>query len=173
MTTALAFPELLERTGARPGRGRRWWCGKCDGKTPVLSVDLVREVFYCHRCESGGGRRTLEGELGIQSHKPNPMEERRRRIVRAEAEQFAEWVRRKRIETAALLRDLDRHEATWREVGREQLAAREPVSEEVFAKLQMLAAWQGHTEGSYLRLCDFEHHAGELYREFVREREAA
>ena len=60
MMAALSFSELLERIGARPGRGRRWWCPKCDGKTPALAINSERGLFYCHRCQWRGGRRTLE-----------------------------------------------------------------------------------------------------------------
>ena len=166
MTTAMPFSELLEQNGARPGRGRRWWCARCDGGTPALAVDLERELFFCHRCQWRGGRGSLERELGITTPKPSPAEVRKRRIVRAEAERFVDWTRRRRIETAALLRALDGYERRWREVGRAELAAGGPVSERVWKKLQLAAAWQERAEIRWRRL-DFEKHAPELYAEFV------
>ena len=174
MLAAHSMCELLERSEARPSRyGRRWWCPRCEGKTPALAVDLEREVFFCHRCRWKGGRRTLARELGIETDKANPAEQRKALLICGEAERFAEWARRKRIGTAALLRELDGYEIRWREIGRKQLAAGEPVSELVWGKMQAITAWQQEAEARWQRLCEFDQNAPELYEEFVDRRQAA
>ena len=157
MSAALPFPELLERAGARPGRGQRWWCPRCDGKTPALAVDLDRELFCCHRYRCGwkGGRRALERELGIEAQGPTPAERRKARLVHTEAEDFLAWARRKRIEGAGLLRRLDKADSDWRDVGKKQVAVGEPVSEPVWARLELCWRWQEQAETQWRRLCDF------------------
>lgn len=170
----LPFTELLERAGARPGRGRRWWCPRCDGRTPALAVDLEREVFYCHRCQWRGGRRALERELGIMAEKPTPGERRKARLIRGEAERFAEWARARRIAAAELLRTLDKADADWREEGRQELETDGVVSERTWGRLHLAWLWAERIEETWRRLCDFERNAGELYQEYrSRMREAA
>ncbi|MBI3934961.1 MAG: hypothetical protein HY316_09740 [Acidobacteria bacterium] len=175
MTTALPFTELLERAGARPGRyGRKWHCPRCPERTaPALAVDRDREVFYCHRCQWRGGRRALESELGIEAQKPTPAERRKARLIHTEAERFLAWERRRRIAAAALLRTLDRADADWREVGRTELASGEPVSERVWARLELCWRWQERAEARYRRLCEFESNARELYMEYMGREKAA
>ena len=94
-------------------------------------------------------------------------------MVQTEAARFAEWTRRKRIAAAALSRDLDRHEAAWREEGQQELVGGKPVSERIWRKLELCARWQERTEFQWRRLLNFESNAGELYRQFLRERGAA
>jgi hypothetical protein len=169
---SLSFPALLECAGARPERGRRWRCGHCEGKSATLSVHPEKEVFFCHRCGWRGGRRSLERALGLATCTPAPAEIRERQLRRREAAEFVDWSRVKRIGLASLLRDLDKYEYRWREIGR-QFAAGLPVSEDVFAKLQSLAAWQEKTEIQWKRFVDFEKHAGALYAEFASQGKAA
>ena len=175
MSAALSFSELLQRDGAIPPRYERgkWKCGHCEGKSWTLSVDLDRELAFCHRCHWKASRRSLERELGLSVAEPTPAERRKARLIRREAEEFSEWARRKRIATAALLRDLDSYERQWREAGLEQLTAGQQVSEGVLAKLRILAMWQGKAETQWRRLCEFESTAPELYEEFVSRRAAA
>ncbi len=174
MTAALAFSELLERAGARPGRGRRWRCPHCPpGKSPALAVDAERAVFYCHRCQWSGGRRSLEQRLGIETKMPDARELQKRDLIRREAERLTEWARQRRIETAALLRTLDRADADWREVGRQELDSGKPVSESVWARLELCWRWQERAEAQWRRLLDFERNAAGLYREYASGREAA
>ena len=174
MMTALPFAELLERATARPGRGKRWFCPHClRGKSPALSVDLDQEVFFCHRCGWQGGRRTLEKELGIEGEKPTPVERLRAKLIQAEATNLLEWVRRKRIDTAALLRTLSKAEIDWREMSRAELASGQPVSELVWSRLQAIVEWQERAEARYERVCDIEKFGGELYQEFSQQRSAA
>ena len=176
MTATLTFLELLDRAGARPATyGRKWHCPRCPERTaPALAIDRQRELFYCHRCQWKGCRRALERELGIESHRPDPAEQRKARLIRGEAERFTAWARCKRIGTAALQRRLGRAELDWREIGQEQLAAGEPVSELVWARLELCWRWQEKVEVQWRKLCDFGNHAGKLYREFSsRMREAA
>lgn len=173
MTAALMFTELLERAGAWPGRGRRWWCPKCQGKTPALAVDPERELFYCHRCQWRGGRLALERELGIEAQKPTPAVRHRANLIRMEAERFADWVRRRRIETAALLRTLDKADADWLEAGRQERETGGRVSERTWRRLHMAWLWAELTEQTWKRLCEFERNAPELYGEFVSRGQAA
>lgn len=173
MTAALPFLELLERAGARPGRGRKWWCPRCEGRTPALSVDLEREVFYCHRCQWRGGRRALEREPGFEAQEPTPAEQSKARLIHFEAERFENWARRRRMEGAALLRVLDKADADWREVGRQELGSGNPVSERVWARLELCWLWQEQAEAGYSRLCDLENNFSELYNQFTSERRAA
>ena len=173
MMAALTSAELLERAGARPGRGRRWWCPRCQGRTPALAVDPERELFYCHRCLWRGGRRTLERELGIEAQKPTPAARHRANLIRMEAERFANWARRRRIEEAAVLRTLDKADGDWREVGRKELETHGGVSERTWGRLHLAWLWAELTEQTWQRLCDFEKNAAELYAEYVIEGKAA
>ena len=61
----------------------------------------------------------------------------------------------------------------WREVGREQLAAREPVSETVCGKLHLTWLWGEQAETQWRRLYEFANNAAELYGEFASEGKAA
>ena len=171
---SITFEHLLQQGGARPGRGRRWSCPSCPpGKYPSLAVDLLWELAFCHRCHWKASRRSLERYLGIEDRVPTASELRTQATIRWEAGRFAEWIRTERIATAALLRDLGRHEAAWREEGRAELAACKPVSERIWEKLELCVRWQERVEAQWQRLFNFEANAKELYREFSSERETA
>ena len=73
-------------------------------------------------------------------------------------------------EALALAKQVD---ANWRDVGREQLAAGEPVSERVWARLEPCWRWQERAEARYRRLCEFESNAAELDAEYAGRRKAA
>jgi hypothetical protein len=186
---AARTPNLRQTTA-------REWRGPCpihDGHHSNFAVDRETGRWFCHSaCGRGGDIIGLERELTgadfkaakaktfhlvgraiPNTPKPDPMELQMRWLVRREAEQFAEWTRRKRIETAALLRDLDRYESDWRGIGQTELASEAPVSEIVWNRLHMCFQWSERTEQVWRRLFNFESNAGELYREFSREREAA
>ncbi|MBI4463838.1 MAG: hypothetical protein HY647_03945 [Acidobacteria bacterium] len=175
MSAVLSFADLLRNAGAEPprwGRGK-WRCWRCEGKTPALSVDLGREVFYCFRCGWRGGRRALEQELGIEGHKPTSEEIRRRRIVRPEAEKFSRWLRAERLRSARLLRDIGAAELQLRREGRAALGAGRPIAEKVWALLQFAAAIEEMEGRTYERLCDVDAHGATLYQMFTSERRAA
>lgn len=165
----VSFAELLQRDGAelprrKRGKGR---CGHCEGKSWTLSVDLQRELAFCFRCHWKAGRRTLERELGIETAKPTPAEVRERRLIRREAERFTDWATRRRIETAALLRRLDRADIDWRELGRQELETNSEVSERTWERLHLAWLWAKRAEQTWRRLCEFEANAGELYKDFL------
>lgn len=78
----------------RPLRGRRRGLVKCifhADRTPSLSVDLDRGLFYCHGCGVGGGLRRFAEQVGeeVKPSRParprSPLDEARAR-VRTEAE---------------------------------------------------------------------------------------
>jgi hypothetical protein len=111
--------------------------------------------------------------LGIIAQKPAPAARDKARLIHGEAERFVAWVRRTRIETATLLRTLDRADAESRDVGREQLAVGVPLSERVWERLKLCWRWQERAEARYRRLCEFESNAAELYAEYVGKGKAA
>jgi len=164
--------DLLVQAGAQLRGPKRADCPRCGGRRTVAYTE---ETFFCHHggCGWSGNVTTITRELGLVIEKPSAREISERRLVQTEAARFAEWARRKRIAAAALLRDLDRHEATWREVGQQELVAGKPISERVWKKLELCARWQERAEFQWRRLLNFESNAGELYREFSRERETA
>ena len=175
MPEAYSFSELLQRDGAEPprcGRGK-WRCAHCEGKSWTLSVHPQKEVAHCFRCGWSCGRRALESSLGIATPKQTRAEVHQRQMIRREAEGFAEWLRVRKVEQAALLRDLGRHDLRWREVGREQLASGQSVSEPVFEELHQLIAWLERAEVRYRVLCNLELHGSELYQEFLRRKQEA
>ena len=93
------FVELLERAGHRPAKtGTRWHCVNCpSGKPPALSVDLVKEVYFCHRCGTRGNVITLKKELGLLENRQWTRDERRRFAQRQERidrelQSFLEWL---------------------------------------------------------------------------------
>ena len=165
-----ALVDLLTQTDVRLRSRNRGDCPKCGGRRTISFTD---ECFYCHKCTWGGNAITLARELGHAISKPTQAELGARRVIRREAEQFADWVRRKRIATAALLRDLDRHEADWREIGRAQLVSGKPVDERAWGMLQLAVAWQERAESAWRKLFEFEQNAADLYAQFVSQRSAA
>lgn len=85
-----SFQELLEKSGARPARyGRKWHCPRCpERSSPALSVDWTLERYFCHRCQAGGGPRTLENELGIGPQRFTRAEWATKRAINAQAERL-------------------------------------------------------------------------------------
>jgi hypothetical protein len=165
------FCELLERSGAIPPRSSRgkWRCPRCPERKAAMSVDVDAGLYHCHRCGWGGNRRMLEKELGLTA-KPTRTEVRKHRVVKAEATRFDEWLRGERIQTATLIRELSHYEAEWRETGRKQIAARQPVSEMVWNKLREITTWQARAEMRYQILCEPEQHVTELLGEYRTKR---
>ena len=94
-------------------------------------------------------------------------------MIHSEAEIILAWARRRRIEGAALLRTLDKADADWREVGRQELETHGGVSERTWGRLHLAWLWAELTEQTWQRLCDFEKNAAELYAEYVIEGKAA
>lgn len=162
--------DLLEQADVRLRGAKRGDCPKCGGRRTISFTD---ECFHCHKCAWGGNVITLARELGLAISKPTPAEVREHRLIRREAERFAAWARTKRIGTASLLRDLDRYESDWRGIGQAELASGGPVSEIVWDRLHLCFLWSERIEQVWRRLLNFESNAGELYREFSRERETA
>jgi hypothetical protein len=76
------FRDLLERVGHRPSKvGTRWTCAHCPHrKPPAMPVDLVKEVFFCHRYGVRGNAASLKRKLGLleeqhwtrEDHGPGP-----------------------------------------------------------------------------------------------------
>ena len=164
------LPELLVQAGAQLRGPKRADCPRCGG---LRSISYTDEVFHCHKCAWAGNAITLAHELGLAISKPTPVEMREKQIIRREAERFAAWARTKRIGTACLLRDLDRYESDWCGIGQTELAGGSPVSEIVWDRLHLCFLWSERAEQVWRQLFNFESNAGELYREFSREREAA
>jgi hypothetical protein len=176
MAIVYAFMDLLRRDGAdlplRPrGKGR---CGHCEGKSRTLSVDLPRELAHCFRCGWGCNRPTLEKALGITSTVITTTADRRKaRVIRHETAEFTEWVRGKRIGTAALLCDLFGYELEWREVGCTELAETGAISENTWKMILRVTAWMERAGSRYEQLSEIESNAPELYAEFVGGKVAA
>lgn len=84
------FVDLLRMAGHRePLRGKRWHCATCPPeRIASLNVKIDEEVFFCHRCSSGGGRNKLERELGIMQPKTGPKDKKQR----ADLEQLCSMV---------------------------------------------------------------------------------
>ena len=135
------FQELLITAGHRPAKfGRRWICRNCQpDKTPALSVDRTREVFYCHRCGVGGGLASLKKEFHIGARKP-----RRRRDPRVEW--LVERVKAREAEVRASLNAKFRlaidTEITLRAFGKASLERGESISDTTLQQL-CLAALEG------------------------------
>ena len=165
---SLSFSSLLESAGARPGRYEcgKWFCWRCEGKSPSLSVDGSRELFHCHRCGQGGGRRTLEKELGFELEQPSRAAIRKRERIRQKSEQFAAWAASERLRAAVLLRNTDAAEWEAREAGRAALGRGEPIPEKTWDLLQFAAHVQEAGKIRFSKLCDVAHHLPELMAEF-------
>ena len=89
--------ELLQRAGHRKARfGHKWICAGCPpGKSPAMSV--TGDVFFCHRCRTGGNRITLARNLGLfQTQNWTPKERRefakRREQIERETTRFLTWL---------------------------------------------------------------------------------
>ena len=134
--SALPFANLLALAGARPGRGRKWWCPHCpENSSPTLSVDVDREVFHCFRCGWCGGRKALERELGIAPSRRTDAEKQEWHRMNSEAERVERWwAWRYRFlrDLCWLCNDIER---MARAAGQAALAKGEEVSEGVWASL--------------------------------------
>lgn len=108
------------------------------------------------------GRRTLILRAALERFARSPetangAERRKARLIRREAERFAEWARRLRTETAALLRTLDKADADWRAVGRQELETNGGVSERTWGRLHLAWLWAERAEQTWRRreMADF------------------
>jgi hypothetical protein len=163
------FQHLLERSGAQPPqypRGR-WRCPQCEhDKSPALSVDADKEVFYCHRCQWSGGRRVLERELGITAPIPTSAERQRRQAVRDVARRFQAWWRFRLDFYREVLHVLNDLERDYSGLGSACIQANEVTPEWVFNGLHWVIQERERFEARYALYSDPDRNGELLWTEY-------
>ena len=56
---------LLQRSGRREGREIRFRCPAHDDAHPSACWNPGKETWFCHACQTGGGRLDLQRRLGV------------------------------------------------------------------------------------------------------------
>lgn len=168
MGAEFSFEELLERAGARPARhGKKLHCPHCpENSSPALSVD--GEVFYCHRCNWKGNKKTLERGLGVPVVEPSPAERQEKNLLGAESERFLRWWSWRWSFYKHLNWDLQEIERDARASGIEALAAGEPIPNYVSANLDFAVGKQREIWPELCRLSNHENNFAFLFAEYQR-----
>ena len=81
---SVSFTDLFERAGFKT-RGTRADCPECSGHSR-LTVAIRGELYYCHRCKTGGNVRTLARRYGLRLPPP------RLRLANQPKAEFRQWL---------------------------------------------------------------------------------